>query len=110
MKLDITKLLENGYSKEDIFAAIDKYVAAKEEEEASLKKEEELKQLEENYLNAAIPYLRALGLFANVPDKEAKEIVKSAHDKANSLFRKIESPKENSTNPINFLNMIRGLN
>ena len=28
MKLDITKLLQNGYSKEDIFAAIDKYISA----------------------------------------------------------------------------------
>lgn len=107
MELNITKLLQNGYSKEDIFAAIDKYIAAKEEEEASLKKDEELKQLEENYLNAAIPYLRALGLFANVPDEEAKEIVKSAHTKANRLFHKIEKPV---TPSLDFLNFIRGLN
>lgn len=98
MSINVEKMLENGYSKEDILKAVEAEIAAKEAE-ASVNIEE----LEENYLNAAVPYFKALGLFKSAHDDDMiKEIIRKSHHLA--MKTKEEMPRTN----LSFLRDILG--
>ena len=97
MSINVEKMLANGYSKEDILKAVEAEIAAKEAEATV-----NIEELEENYLNAAVPYFKALGMFKSADDDMIKEIIRKSHRFA--MKTKEEMPRTN----LSFLRDILG--